>query len=262
MGLLFATYNETMPGAPQDTSFIPKNNTTRRKRTARQGNVYVLSVISYIIFLSALGGAGAVFFYDKFVIQQLEQEVIAMNSEVSSFKEADMQQVIDFDQRLQKASDRIDRSVSVASIFDAIEAATADTVRFSTFSLTRNGDENFTVEAEIETNTFDSTLFQRGVFARTDVVDVVEIKDLLIADVTTESGQVLKSVSFMANLAIPLGAVPYTPPNNTPAAVVDIAPVASTTPNGSSTSDANLDEVVATETAAVDSETEANESTL
>jgi len=177
--------------------------------------VYVLSVVSYIIFFSSLAAAAGVFFYGGYIQSQFEQEVLAMNNEVSSFNEADMQRVIDFDSRLRKAHERVQKSVSVASVFDALEAATVQSVRFESFSLERDSDKSFTIEARIETDTFDSTLFQRGIFDRNEVVEVVEVDDLVIDDVTTESGLVFKSVSFTANLAIPLTAVPYKPTGST-----------------------------------------------
>lgn len=209
-----------MPGSSQDTSFIPKNNTNRRKRTTQRGNIFVLTIISYVTFFAALVGAAGVFFYERYVHGQFQTEVVAMNTEVASFREADMQRVLNFDQRLQKAHNRIQSSVSIASLFDALEAATVGSVRFSTFELTREADTSLVVEAEIRTNSFDSSLFQRGVFERNQVIDAVEIEDLTVADESTESGLVLKNVSFLAKLSVPLTAVPYTPARS--AAVIDM----------------------------------------
>jgi hypothetical protein len=200
-----------MPGAPQDTSFIPKNNPNRRKRTARQGNLYILTIISYVIFFSALIGSIALFFYYQLVQSQFDKEVIAMNEEVASFKQADMEKVLDFDERLRKAADRVEHSVSVTSIFKAIEAATAQSIQFISFQLTRNLDEGFTVEATLQTDSFDSSRFQRNLFEDDTVIETIEIKDLAVADAATESGEVISTVSFVAQLGVPLAAVPYVP---------------------------------------------------
>lgn len=214
-----------MPGSSQDTSFIPKNNTNRRKRTTQRGNIFVLTIISYVTFFAALAAAAGVFFYERYVHGQFQTEVIAMNTEVASFREADMQRVLSFDQRLQKANNRIQSSVSIASLFDALEAATVGSVRFSTFELTRDADTSLIVEAEIRTNSFDSSLFQRGVFERNQVIDAVEIEDLTVADESTESGLVFKNVSFLAKLSVPLTAVPYTPARTTQPAEIPVEEV-------------------------------------
>lgn len=205
-----------MPGSSQDTSFIPKHNANRRKRTARRGNIYVLTIVSYVVFFASLAATAAVFFYERHVTSVLQEEIATMSAEVSSFKEADMQRVLNFDQRLSKAYDRIEASVSVASIFDALESATVGSVRFESFSLERNADRAFVIEADIETNSFDSSLFQRGVFERNQIISAVEVSDLSIADESTESGAVFKSVSFLAKLSVPLSVVPYQPPASAP----------------------------------------------
>jgi len=136
-----------------------------------------------------------------------------MNSAVSGFKEADMQKVQEFDVRLRQANQRLDNAASVSVILEALELSVIDTVRLSSLGIERDLDNSFLVKAEVETDNFDSTIFQRGVFARGSVVEVVEINDISLNEVTSvdTGGELQQSVSFSTRLSVPLNAVLYQP---------------------------------------------------
>ena len=72
-------------------------------------------------------------------------------------------------------------------------------------------DEKFSLKAEISTNSFDSALFQRGLYERNSVIETVMFEDVSLKrdEGDTEVGS--SGVSFKAELQVPLGAVPYVP---------------------------------------------------
>ena len=211
-----------MPGSSSNASFIPKRGATPRRQKTRGGKVYLLTIISYILIFAALVASAGVFFYDRYTKSQLQDEVTAMNQEVSNFKQADMARVQEFDARLQKAKNRLDNSVSITSIFDALEAATIDTVIINSLLLTRNADENFVMQVSIDTNDFDSSLFQRGVFERNDTIENIEIDSLAVRTAANAQNATLdKTVSFNAFLSVPVSNIPY----EVEAVTVPVAPV-------------------------------------
>ena len=226
-----------MPGSSNDSSFIPKRGTSKSKHNVRKGKVYSLTIVSYVLLFAALAASAAVFVYRGLVVSELENEITAMNQAMSDFKEADMKRVQEFDVRLRQASQRLNKSVSVSSIFTAIERATIDTVRFEKFSLKRNLDDGYVIQADIETDTFDSSIFQRGIYGSNEAIGAIEIKELGILEKVNEQKESLgQRITFTALMSVPLTAVPYrgTTPEaevgEPPAVTGDIVPEVETEP--------------------------------
>lgn len=203
-----------------NSSFIPKRGpANKRKRAGGSKHVYVFTLVSYILMFSTLLATGGVYLYSNYVDQQLENEVSALNTEISSFSKADMQKVMDFDLRLSQAYTRLNNSVSLVSVFESLEAATIDSVQIISLNLDRENDEKFILSAVIETDSFDSTIFQRGVYGRNQTIDSVLISGIetsnvekLGVDKNEDQGESTESVvSFTAELEVPLSAVPYVP---------------------------------------------------
>lgn len=206
-----------MPDLSNNNSFIPKRGPVNKKRQGPASRpVYVFTIISYVLMFATLIATGGVYFYGKVVDKQLSNEVAALNTEISSFSESEMQRVLQFDLRLTQAADRLNNSVSVASVFEALEDATIDTVKVATLDLVREADDQFILEAAIETDSFDSTIFQRGVYQRNQTISQVNISALQngaassLADggeTQTADGRPL--ITFIAELNVPLTSVPY-----------------------------------------------------
>lgn len=238
-----------MPGSSNNSSFIPKRGASKRKRKVRKGNIYVLTIVASIILTATLLASAGIYLYQQYINNQLQNEITQMNAAVSGFKEADMQRVQEFDVRLRQANQRLNNNASVAAILDSIEASVIDTVRLSGLSVTRNLDDNFIVNADIQTDTFDSTIFQRGIFVRGDVIDIVEVSDVNLTEVSSaEPGTDLQqSVTFSAKLSVPISAVLYQPSAQTET-FVPTPPVLPVTSEG------EVDDVDATD----DSDSEVN----
>ena len=205
-----------MPSS-SDNSFIPKRGPVKRKQSGSSRQVYIFTYISYVLMFSTLLATGGVFLYGQYIDKQLDEEIANLNTEIGSFSGEDLAKVTEFDLRLQQAAFRLDNSVSVASVFEALQSATIDTVQIERLSLSREEDEKFVLTASILTDSFDSTIFQRGVFGRSDVIsDEISIDSV---DTNTTSnldggGAVVSSrpvVNFTAILEVPLENVPYTP---------------------------------------------------
>lgn len=218
-----------MPSS-SDNSFIPKRGPVKRQQSGSSRQVYIFTYISYVLMFSTLLATGGVFLYGQYIDRQLDAEISSLNSEIGSFSGEDLARVTEFDLRLQQASYRLDNSVSVASVFEALQSATIDTVQIEKLNLTRDNDEKFVLTASILTDSFDSTIFQRGVFGRSDIIS----DEVVIESVNTDTqsnqdgeGTVVSSrpvVNFSAVLEVPLENVPYIPPQQSQAQQVVIPP--------------------------------------
>lgn len=203
--------------APSSNSFIPKRGPTKKKRNTATRQVFIFTYISYILTFATLLAAGGVFIYERVVNQQLTDEIAALNQEIDSFSQTDMQRVTEFDQRLQQAAGKLDASVSIASLFQSLELATVEKVKILELNLNRVGDQELDLVASIETDSFDSTIFQRGIYTRNQVISEVTVSDVVRTPSSVDAeGRVITDsepmVTFEANLIIPVSEVPYQAP--------------------------------------------------
>lgn len=205
-----------------NNSFIPKRGPAKRSRSAASRQVYVFTLVSYILMFATLLGSGGVFLYSKLLDKQLDEEVSLLNTEINSFSESNMQKVLEFENKLQQAAGRLDSSVSMVSVFQALEAATIDTVRIKTLGLEREKDESFILTAAIETNSFDSTIFQRGEYQRNQVVNSVTFSDVknTLSEDGESGGPARPVVTLEAEIAVPLASIPYTARRASPPPIV------------------------------------------
>jgi hypothetical protein len=199
-----------------DNSFIPKRGFSKKVRTGGSNKFYIFTYISYILMFAALLSSGGVFLYAQYTNSQLDIAIEALNSEIGGFSQADMERVTQFNLRLLQAQDRLENSVSITSVFEALQAAIIDTVQINSLAMEREDDSRLVMKAVIQTDSFDSTIFQRGVFLRNGTIQEVEISDVQSTFTTQAIGTTqdlitLPAVSFQASLSIPLEAVPANP---------------------------------------------------
>jgi hypothetical protein len=155
------------------------------------------------------------FFYERYVSEQLAAEVTALNSSISGFNETDMNTVRELNLRLNQAKQRLASTVSLVSIFTAIEESTAQTVKISEFTMVRESDTLFEIKSKIETDSFDSAMFQRNTFRRNPIFESVLVKDVTIGEESADGESAPGSlITFAADLTIPLSSVPYVPPQS------------------------------------------------
>ncbi len=195
---------------PSNNSFIPKRGPAAHgKRGPASRRVYVFTLISYVLLFATLLASAGMYLYTRHLNNQLDSEIVAFNKEINSFSEESMQKVLAFNNRLKQASTRLNSSISMVSIFQALEAATIDTVLIESLSLERKADEKYILTASIQTDSFDSTIFQRGEFQRDQTIDQVTISGLEAGAATEGETSDESLVSFTAVLDIPVSSVPY-----------------------------------------------------
>jgi hypothetical protein len=200
-----------MPGNP-NTSFIPKQGPVRRKHQTVSRTVYLLSAVSYVVFAAATVASIGAFLYKKHIESQLTESITLLREEIQSFDEDKMNEVRTFNIKLAQVRDRLDNSASIESLFDTLEAATAQSVSLSVLELDRFGDTNMVMKVKAETDSFDSSQFQRGIFEGDDVTKSVTVEDLVIVERSRgEDSPSVAGVSFVAEITVPISEVPNLP---------------------------------------------------
>lgn len=200
---------------PLNNSFIPKRGPVGNRRMPATRQVYIFTIISYTLMFATLIAVGGVFIYEKYLEKQLDEENELLYNDIKSFNEADMQKVLDFDRRLQQANSRLGKSVSLVSVFEALEDSTAETIKIDNLSIERMLDDKLVLEAEIQTDSFDSALFQRKAYGNGSVFSSVVVDELdasgLNPNVEVSEEGVQPKVIFKAELEVPVENVPYVP---------------------------------------------------
>lgn len=208
---------------PLNTSFIPKRNSNTPTRRSNTQRVFIGTLLIQIFFFSVLLSCLAVFVYEKKLNRDLEAEISNLNSAITSFDEDKMQEVISVDSRINQVKVRLENTVSISAIFAAMESATVESIQIESLKLKRENDSNISMEAEMKTDSFDSVMFQRGVFERDEKLAVNNITELKISNPQakiSESENSSKktetkdksdefSIKFKAELAINPKTVPH-----------------------------------------------------
>lgn len=201
-----------------NNSFIPKRGPVQRRVSNAARPVYIFTIFSYLLMFSTLIASGGVFVYKNIVEKQYQEELMALRQDIADFKIGQMQEVMRFDLRLQQITGRVKHNVSLTKIYDALEAATIDTVKFNKLHMQRTGDDSIELAIESGTDTFDSIIFQRKTYIEENPITA----SLLLTDVTgpatvlqtEEEGDEQKitgTASYVANISVPLTDILFDP---------------------------------------------------
>lgn len=235
---------------PSNNSFIPKRGPVPRgKHGPASRRVYLFTIVSYIVLFSTLLASGGIYFYTNHVTQQRDLKIIELNQAITSFSEANMREVLEFDERLRQASGRVNASVSVLSILRILEEATLDTVTFESLTLTREADDAYALAASVYTDTFDSTIFQRDTYSENQMISNVSVSGLSV-NVSEEETPGVKGkteITFDVNLKVPVQKILYTP-SSEPVTIKPATLVEDSITAASSSSEEAVDEVSNEET--------------
>ncbi len=209
-----------MPGS-SNTSFIPKRNPTQKSRQDVKKKVFLGSFIVRILFFAALIAAAIVFVYEMKLKKDLNTEIRGLNEAVASFNEADMERVVKMDLRLKQAYERRQYSASIVTVLGAIEKSITVNNKINELKLDRVDDSTIEIEAEMETGTYDSVLFQRTVLEKGNILHIDGIDELTLHNVPPDNlfftgtdskikdTKTKPGVKFIAKLAVDVADVPH-----------------------------------------------------
>jgi hypothetical protein len=241
-----------MSDLPNSTSsFIPKRSAGQPARQRRQHSFFLLAIISYACLIAAPTASAAVFVYQLYTERQFQQVVAELDTAINAFSQADLEQVLEFNDRLKKAADIVDKQVAVGLALQALEQTTATEVAFTTLSLTRQPDASVAIVGDLITTNFDAALFQRTEYAKADLTKTAKITN--VAFTPQSDGIESKRVEIKGTFTFTPDQIRYTPQ----AVTVDTAPLDESTSTTTTTETVETEEVSTS-----DDESTANESDL
>ena len=144
------------------SSFIPKRKANGLSKPVGHRNIFILSIVSYALFIAAPVAAATVFIYQKYTDKNFQQNVINLDTAIKSFNEADMLRVLDFHERLKFSNQIFNSQVSLSSLLNILEQSTVKTVKFNSLKISQAEAGSLLAEAELSADSFDAVIFQRS----------------------------------------------------------------------------------------------------
>lgn len=220
---------------PQSASFIPKQNPVKARHRIVSKQIYLLSILSYVLISISLVASAGIFFYQYQTDKVLASEKKDLNEAIAKFKQDDMDSVIALDERLQAIETLVADNLSFRTVLKIIEDSTIDTIRFLGATIKRDDTNKITLEADIETDSFDSVLFQRGIYEQATAIGSIEVEDVQIALAPSGAdGSTVANtprISLAAVFSVDPGTIPYVPSSTdevAPPTIVPVVPAAAT----------------------------------
>lgn len=171
-----------MPGS-SNASFIPKHTPNKPTRGNSPKQVYVGTVLVKVLFFAVLIAAAAVFFYQRHLNAKSIEAVNRFKAAIEVYQaDSDkLQAISSMDKRLIQANNLLQDTVSVSQLFRSLDKTVAKPIQIIDLAYARETNKKLSLEAQIVTDSFDSTMFQRQLLMSGDL-----FKDVTLEDVTIE----------------------------------------------------------------------------
>ncbi len=207
-----SAYNFDMPGS-SSTSFIPKRSPEKVERRKSPKPVYFGTILVRVIFFLVLVIAGGVFVYEYNLKKDLAKGVVEFEVETNKFTadQSKLDAVIAMNQRLSQANYFLDTSVSLTTLLESLESSTITTIKFDSLNIEQENDMEVKVTANIKTDSFDSTIFQRSILTDNNILNNASFDDISVEtsrSLDEKTGQVNEPISFAINIVLDAKLIP------------------------------------------------------
>ena len=115
------------------TSFIPKKPLTEERATVSRP-VSLLTLVSLFIFFTVIVASAGLFFYKSILTKNMAQMATDLDLAKNRFEPSKITQLQVLDKRLHASTEILSNHISISPIFDALQALTLKTVRYTKFS--------------------------------------------------------------------------------------------------------------------------------
>lgn len=171
------------------SSFIPKKPVRGSSRPRPVKRVYLISIVSSVLFVAALLASGGLFIYTISLEQELTSEQQRLNQQRETFSQSDLQRVLEFEARLQAANQLLNQQVYIPTLFRALEDTVLQSTVYRGLEYEKEGPNRINVTLETTNPTFDGVLFQREVFASNPTLQGVSITDVSFTSIDNNQQQ-------------------------------------------------------------------------
>ncbi len=166
------------------SSFIPKESMGMTPNRVRRGRTFhVFGFLGTALLVGSILGAGLVFFLKGAAVSSLETAKQELSAQKSLFDDGRVEEVKEFDRRLEAAEVLLKNHSSPLRIFTALEGKTKKKIQFTSFTLERTSMSEVLVSLSGRTDAFKVLALQEMGFA-----DDALLKDIIFSEVATFDG--------------------------------------------------------------------------
>ena len=127
------------------TSFIPKKPMIE-ERVVKTRSIGLLNVLSVFILFTILLVTVGLYFYKGIVIKSITQMENTLNLAKNRFEPAKIAELQVLDRRLRASSEILSKHIAVTPIFEALQAITMKTVRYTKFNYDFGQDKKIIIQ--------------------------------------------------------------------------------------------------------------------
>ncbi len=130
------------------TSFIPKKPMIEKRVVSAQP-VGFFAVISIFILFTMLLATGALYFYKGILVKNITQMENNLNLAKNRFEPSKITELQILDKRLRASSEILSKHIAITPIFQALQAITMKTVRYTKFSYNLGAEKNIKITVKM-----------------------------------------------------------------------------------------------------------------
>lgn len=176
------------------TSFVPKQPVSPQLRKQKQGINLFLIIGTALLILSG-AAAGMAFGYERYLESARDSKAEEIAQAQREVNINTVEGYLRLRDRLNASSQILDQHVELSEFFDALEARTLQSVRFSSLTITVDADRVAEIQMEGTARTFNALAAQSNEFAQEK-----QIKRAIFSGITTnENGTVGFSLTAVAD---------------------------------------------------------------
>jgi len=123
------------------TSFIPKKPMIEERAVATKPVGFLL-VLSIFILCTMVITSGGLYFYKEIIMKNITQMETDLNLAKNRFEPSKITQLQTLDKRLRASTEILSKHLAISPIFEALQAITMKTVRFTKFDYDLGDDKN------------------------------------------------------------------------------------------------------------------------
>lgn len=149
------------------TSFIPKKPMIEERAKA-SSPIGIFIIVPIFILFTILLATGALFFYKGVLAKSIQQKETDLTLAKNRFEPAKITELEVLDRRLRASSEILSKHITVSPIFEALQAITMKTVRYTSFSYAfeNNKDQKVIIKMKGMAIGYRSVALQSDLFAK------------------------------------------------------------------------------------------------
>lgn len=189
------------------TTFIPKREDARRRRTPTGGGVF--TAVGMVILICTIVVAVGFFLYARAIASSIENKRVSLERSQAAFESGTVEQLADLDVKLMNAATLLGAHVAPSKMFALIERSTMQSVQFTDMSFDYDAQNGIvTVSLDGSGQSYASVALQSDRFDDNPMIQMPVFSNIRLNEGT---GSVEFSVNFMINIETIQYSAPISP---------------------------------------------------